>query len=943
VCLTDLDKAAKDLLDYKHHYDRLGIEPHVYEVSSSAYRGLALEQTDQTILVTGESGAGKTETVKILMAHLATIPQTRPQQDGSLEEDSHSNVPMEIVSRVVSSSPVFEAFGNAKTLRNDNSSRFGKFTQLQFEMEDRSKAQQAGRSVPHTDLVGSHCTTYLLEKTRVVSHSPGERTYHIFYQLLAAPQEFKEELWPSFADCEAKDFVYLAQSGEISGHSDAALWTATQESLKLFQFQGDSLKVLMRALVIVLQLGNLVFDDHDAKSEYEEHHTMITSQNELETLAEMTGIEAQVLEETMTSSVLKTGTEVVKVKASPQQSKEWCDALAKEIYSRIFNLMIRKINEYTSVEGDGKTRNLGHISLLDIFGFEKFQVNRFEQLCINYANEKLQNKYVIDNFTQIKDEYEAEGVDLYDFGLVDNSEILELLEGRNGLIASLNEECHLPTGKNDESYVYKAKTKHRRSICFIDKKLHERTEFGIQHFAGSVVYNADKFVECNMDKLPEGIVECAAKTSNSLIQAEFETSLQNLAQEMPSKRISIKKNRFVFEKFQTQLKSLMSAMENSQTRYIRCIKPNNQLAPRKVDHACTLQQLECSGLMTAIAITRESFPNKLSYDFILDRYACLMRERDFENIGKMKLPEKVHHILSQWLESMLRKNRDGSRTMPFTCGKTQVYFKSGVQERLEVLRLEYFGKSAIVIQSMVRRVQARSRYTKAHGKVMTLQRSSRMFIEKTRFTQKRHSAIRLSAWMRGNWATQNVQDMRCERAATKIQSNYRSIAAIQRVERIRNEWAATKIQTIVRTHPLSQHFQRVRLAIVCIQKAAQARRHGLQEASIMIQTAWRAHSEQRKNQGASTIQHAYQKYVIRRGPLAKTKLKSILRRPTRNQERRVTEASSKTKSPSAVGFATEMPTTPPKSGFMYFMERSLDCLICDCPGSHPAAATAVAE
>jgi myosin heavy subunit len=923
VCLTDLDKPTKDFLDFKNYYNRLGIEPHVYEVSSSAYRGLAFEQTDQTILVTGESGAGKTETVKILMAHLATIPQTRPQQDGTMD-DAHSDVPMEIVSRVVSSSPVFEAFGNAKTLRNDNSSRFGKFTQLQFEMEDRSTVQQKGRSVPYTDLVGSHCTTYLLEKTRVVSHSPGERTYHIFYQLLAAPKEFKQELWLSFADCEADDFSYLADSGEtsISGHSDATLWTETEEALQLFQFQGDSLKVLMRALVIVLQLGNLVFDDHDAKSEYEEHNTVITSQKELETLAQMTGIDAQVLESTMTCRFLKTGTEVVKVKASPQQSKEWCDALAKEIYSRIFDLMVTRINVYTSVDSYDKKRKRGHISLLDIFGFEKFQVNRFEQLLINYANEKLQNKYVIDNFKQIKEEYEAEGVDLYDLGLVDNSEILELLEGRTGLIDSLNEECHLPTGKNNESYVHKAKTNHRRSICFIDKKLHERTEFGIKHFAGSVVYNADQFVERNMDILPEGMVECAAKTSNSLIRAEFETTLQTLARERPSKRISVKKNRFVLEKFQTQLKSLMSALENSQTRYIRCIKPNTQSVPRKVDHACTMQQLQCSGLMTAIAISRETFPDKLSYEFILDRYACLMRARDFENIGKMKVREKVQHVLSQWLESISRKNRDGSRTMPFTCAKTKVFFKSGVQERLEGLRLEYFGIAAIVIQSMARRVRARNRYTNVHGKVVVFQRCFRTVMENNRFTKKKHSAIRLSVWMRGNLATQKVQGMRRERAATKIQSKYRSMAAIQRVETIRKD----------------------RAAVVCIQKAVQARRQRLHAASIIIQTAWRTHRTLTKNRAACNIQRVFRKYAIRRGPLAKRKpkLKSILR--SSGKSPCSMSETSTSPYPSSLGSVTEMPPTPPspKSGFMYFVERSWDCLICDCPGSSSVAA-AVAE
>ena len=270
---TDLDPQTKLLLDYKNHFDRLGMEPHVYQVSATAFRGLLSDGKDQTILVTGESGAGKTETVKIVMGHLAAIPQTRPNH--ASDKPVNDGMPIEIVSRVCASSPVFEAFGNAKTIRNDNSSRFGKFTQLQFELEWTDgqslpvPSDELLRQVPVTQLVGSHCTTYLLEKTRVVSHAPGERTYHIFYQLLHAPKEFKEQLWPFFSTCETTNFNYLADSGLITGHNDADQWLETVEALKLFQFQGDSLLELMRALCIVLQLGNLVFEDHDGKGELE--------------------------------------------------------------------------------------------------------------------------------------------------------------------------------------------------------------------------------------------------------------------------------------------------------------------------------------------------------------------------------------------------------------------------------------------------------------------------------------------------------------------------------------------------------------------------------------------------------------------------------------------------------------------------------------------------
>jgi myosin heavy subunit len=378
------------LKEKQNIYDRLGFDPHVYEVSALAYRGLALSGQDQTILVTGESGAGKTETVKIVMDHLATVQLTRP---GGVE-DEH-NASKDVVDRVINSSPVFEAFGNAKTVRNDNSSRFGKFIQLQFRVEPIAVAQLGGREVPYTDLVGCKVSTYLLEKNRVVFHADGERTFHIFYQLLAAPVEFKEQIWPFFAECGVNDFKYTMDL-EHNNREDGKQWLETKEALERFRFRNDSLLVLMQALCIVLQLGNLTF----VEDESVEHHqaSVIANRDALHRLSTMIGIAEEVLQGTMTSRVIKTpGLDSILVKLTPESAKEACDALAKELYSRIFNVIVGRINEFTQFpEGEEqRLSTLGRISLLDIFGFEMFEVNRFEQLCINYTNEKLQYKYVV--------------------------------------------------------------------------------------------------------------------------------------------------------------------------------------------------------------------------------------------------------------------------------------------------------------------------------------------------------------------------------------------------------------------------------------------------------------------------------------------------------------------------------------------------------------------
>ena len=708
--------------------------------------------------VTGESGAGKTETVKIVMSHIARIPQTRPTETGS---STCSKQAMKVVTRVCESAPIFEAFGNAKTLSNDNSSRFGRLIQLQFEIEKRNDS-----NVQYADLVGSRCTSYLLEKSRVVSHNSGERTYHIFYQLLNASREFKSQLWPHFAECKESDFKYISESGNLTtkGYSDLTMWDETKESLALFQFQGESLLVLMRTLGIILQLGNLSFDQDDA-SDHEDEAASISSTAELERLTEMIGIDGVELENSMTRRTLKTSTEQLQVKATPQVAKDWCDALAKEIYSRLFDIIVRRINLFTAAaETKGGIKKIGHVSLLDIFGFENFDVNQFEQLCINYVSEKIQHKFILDNFNKIKVEYDMEGIDFCDFSIVDNSTTLELFEGSSGLINALNEECHLPSGRKDKSFVSKVRKVHKGTKGFIHKKLSKKTEFGVRHFAGEVVYDAHQFVERNMDKLPDGLVECAAKSTNSLIRAEFETLLKSYATAIPEKRASIRRDRFVLEKFQSQLRSLIGALENTRTFYIRCIKPNKTFEPLKTDQQCVIQQLKCSGIMTAVAITREIFPDVLSLEFILARYACLMQGKDSKDGGDSI--DKVQACLIEHLKPLSRENRDGSVTSPFSCGKTKVYFKAGAKEFLETLRSQVRNRYAVVVQTWWRMQKQKNCFHVARKAIITLQRRRRLLVK-----------------------------LRMHAAATSIQSLYRKWVCVEKYKVVRNAALAIQART----------------------------------------------------------------------------------------------------------------------------------------------------
>lgn len=835
-----------------HPLDHLRKEPHIYEVSAMAFRGMILDGKDQTILVTGDSGAGKTETSKILMNHLAHLSYKSGKQ---------------IVERVCQSSPVLEAFGNAKTLRNDNSSRFGKLIQMQFLMQGNGP-QESDQVTSTASLVGSTVTTYLLEKTRVVSHSIGEPSYHIFYQLLESGDAFKSSLWSAFAKRTAADFSYLGhhvlhrEQVSTSLKVDKAHWERTVQALELFGISGDFLQELMRAVVIVLQLGNITFVEATDEGEKVQHGsvytTKISSTSELETLSVMMGIERVQLEESLTSSLLITGGsdggDKIRVRASPEVAKEWCDALAKEIYSRIFGMMLRQINTATAVDPDIKlspeSNRCGSISILDIFGFERFKVNGFEQLCINYANERLHNKYVTDTFQECKEECQREDVDLYDFSHVDNSDVLELLEIRGGILESLNEECLRPGGKDTKAFVRKINRQSQREqrSSFVQCRKQHDTTFEIVHFAGSVVYSADHFVERNMDQMHRGMAQLGAECSNQIISAEFKNEMDNVetGTAASGRKISLN-NKFVMQKFQAQLRSLTAAISSSESRYIRCIKPNDEFIARKMHHLDTLRQLQCSGVMTAIAMSREGYPDKLEYEVVESRYFCMFTNIDLDgmsNLGTCR--ERVMWALSYWLRPYMYK-----------CGKTKVFFRAGCKERLEVLRLQYLEQAAITIQAVTRGMITMGLFKRQRSAATVIQSAWRMSNNKRSFELMRLSAIKVTACIRRLLATNRVESSRRNNAARRIQRSFLAHSKFQE-----RTTAAKKIQLTFR------RFLKRRWAATCIghivkSEIVRKRLRRESDAAQIIQ-CWTRRTFLKKQKSATTIQVAYLRFQLRR-------------------------------------------------------------------------------
>ena len=407
---------------------RATMEPHAYEVSSLAYKGLTAASMDggdnQSILVSGESGAGKTETVKICLNHIARV------QQGPMNPSYYTYDENPVVRRVVESNPLLEAFGNAKTRRNDNSSRFGKYLQLQF---DKSRRNDSGMPT----LVGSKCDVYLLEKNRAIGHDPEERNFHIFYQLLASDN--KERFWEGLANTTNESFKYIGstKTSTIEGMKDGDRFQETLKALALVNVQGESLDTLMKALCVTLQLGNLGFATRDGDTD----RSMVTTLKELRALSQLMGVSEPDLVLAFTERTFKTAKETHKVPLNPDAAKEACDALAKEIYQKAFLWLVSTINKATSADETPDT-NYTTIGLLDIFGFESFDVNRFEQLCINYANEKLQQKFTEDVFANVQAEYRSEGIAIEDIRYDDNTDVLDLIEGKTGLLNLLTGESY---------------------------------------------------------------------------------------------------------------------------------------------------------------------------------------------------------------------------------------------------------------------------------------------------------------------------------------------------------------------------------------------------------------------------------------------------------------------------------------------------------------------
>ncbi|KAL6909325.1 hypothetical protein ACP4OV_001606 [Aristida adscensionis] len=745
------------------------LSPHPFAIADRSYRLMINYRISQAILVSGESGAGKTESTKMLMQYLAFMGGKAQAEGRSVQQ------------QILESNPVLEAFGNAKTVRNNNSSRFGKFVEIQFDNQGK--------------ISGAAIRTYLLERSRVCQVSDPERNYHCFYMLCAAPEEDTKK----YKLGEAKSFHYLNQSNCIAldGMDDSKEYMETRRAMGIVGISSDDQDAIFRVVAAILHLGNVEFaEGSEADSSVPKDEK---SQFHLKTAAELFMCDEKGLEESLCKRVMATRGESITKNLDPRAAALSRDALSRIVYSRLFDWLVTKIN--SSIGQDPESKIL--IGVLDIYGFESFLTNSFEQFCINLTNEKLQQHFNQHVFKMEQEEYTKEEIDWSYIKFVDNQEILDLIEKKpGGIIALLDETCMLRNSTH-ETFAEKLYQKFKDNPHFSKPKF-SRSDFTIHHYAGNVTYQTDLFLDKNIDY--------AVNEHQVLLNASKCAFVSSL---FPPCEETTKATKFtsIGTSFKQQLQSLLETLSATEPHYIRCIKPNNVLKPGIFENSNVLQQLRCGGVLEAIRISCLGYPTRRAFLEFVNRFGIL----------QPKVLSRSHDEISATKMLLEKANLTG-----YQIGKTKVFLRAGQMAELDALRTEVLGHSAKRIQSKVRSFLARKKYV-----------------------ELQLCATQLQAVCRGTIARRRYENLRREAASLKIQTNYRMHHEKKNYIDIYS--ASTTIQSGLRGMDarIKLRFKRQTKAAVIIQSHCRcylehSRYVKLIKATITTQCAWRGRLARRE-------------------------------------------------------------------------------------------------
>ncbi|XP_058572031.1 unconventional myosin-X isoform X3 [Neofelis nebulosa] len=687
------------------------LPPHVFAVANECYRCLWKRHDNQCVLISGESGAGKTESTKLILKFLSVISQQSLEL--SLKEKTSC-----VEQAILESSPIMEAFGNAKTVYNNNSSRFGKFVQLNICQKGNI---QGGRIVD--------CILFL---NRVVRQNPGERNYHIFYALLAGLEhEQREEFYLSVPE----NYHYLSQSGCVEDKtiSDQESFREVITAMEVMQFSKEEVREILRLLAGVLHLGNIEFITAGG--------AQVSFKTALGRSAELLGLDSAQLTDALTQRSMFLRGEEILTPLTVQQAEDSRDSLAMALYARCFEWVIKKINSRIKGKDDFKS-----IGILDIFGFENFEVNHFEQFNINYANEKLQEYFNKHIFSLEQLEYSREGLVWEDIDWIDNGECLDLIEKKLGLLALINEESHFPQA-TDSTLLEKLHNQHANNHFYVKPRV-AVNNFGVKHYAGEVQYDVRGILEKNRDTFRDDLLNLLRESRFDFIYDLFEhVSSRNNQDTL--KCGSKHRRPTVSSQFKDSLHSLMATLSCSNPFFVRCIKPNTQKMPDQFDQAVVLNQLRYSGMLETVRIRKAGYAVRRPFQDFYKRYKVLMRN--------VAVPEDIRGKCTALLQLYDSSNSE------WQLGKTKVFLRESLEQKLEKRREEEVTRAAMVIRAHILGYLARKQYRKVLYCVVTIQKNYRAFLLRKRFLHLKKAAIVLQKQLRGQIARRVYRQLLAEK------------------------------------------------------------------------------------------------------------------------------------------------------------------------------------
>ncbi|XP_054246854.1 unconventional myosin-XV [Indicator indicator] len=668
--------------------------PHLFAIASVAYSKVLDAKHNQCIVISGESGSGKTEATKLILRFLAAVSQKR------------SSAPQ---IEILEATPLLESFGNAKTVRNDNSSRFGKFVEI-F-LDDGL-------------ICGAITSQYLLEKSRVVFQAKTERNYHIFYEMLAGlPAQQRQR----YCLQGAETYYYLNQGGncEIPGKDDAEDFHRLLNTMEVLSFSVEEQNSIFRILSSVLHLGNVYFEKYE--TDCQEIATVVSA-SEILTVAELLQVSPEGLQKAITFKVTETQREKIFTPLTVESAVDARDAIAKTLYSLLFGWLTDRVNKLVYPRQEALS-----IAILDIYGFEDLSFNSFEQLCINYANEYLQfffNKIV---FQEEQEEYIREQIEWKEIPFSDNQPCIDLISQKPyGILRILDDQSCFPQA-TDHTFLQKCHYHHGTNPLYTKPKM-PLPEFTIKHYAGKVTYQVHKFLDKNYDQVRQDVLDLFLSSRTKVVANLFFGHAQVLARQRSLvRRSSTRTRRYkaptVAARFQQSLLELVEKMERCNPFFVRCIKPNNKKEPGLFEADLVSSQLRYSGILETIRIRKEGFPIRIPFLVFIDRYRCLV------DMWSSIIPNGANCV------EMLRNLCAVDPSMYYV-GVTKLFLKEQLYQALEGKRSRAHHLAALTLQRYARTFFIKRRFRSLRRKIVLLQTRARGYLARQRYRRMRRTLIK---------------------------------------------------------------------------------------------------------------------------------------------------------------------------------------------------------